>query len=231
MPVSCRQPSVETKQQTGVVTLAIIASDSKMLLMRKLADDLTVAVKRVNEDETIGCLLVLGLGNARESRQKSSARERASAVQCEDNEASQSLDRSGLTRSIAALWQCETPTIAVLGGHIGAAGLELACSCDIRIASHTAEFSFENIACADSNAEGGIWLLPRIVGVSKASELIFSGRIIDVREAQAIGLVSTAVPPEHLMLCAQKRAQSLGINTSQDLRRAKRGLRANQMPR
>ena len=98
------------------------------------------------------------------------------------------------------------PVIAAIAGYCLAGGLELACTCDIRIAA-------ENALIGDAHARFGVFpgggntqRLPRIIGVAKAKELIFSGEPVDAKEAERIGLVNKVVPTASLLEEAKKMA-------------------------
>lgn len=100
------------------------------------------------------------------------------------------------------------PTIAVLNGYTLGGGLEVAMCCDIRIASDNAKFGQPEIGLGFIPGGGGTQRLARLVGVAKAKELVFSGKIIDAEEAYRIGLVNQVVPKEELMSAAIKMAES-----------------------
>ena len=99
------------------------------------------------------------------------------------------------------------PTIAAVNGTAVGAGIAIAAACDIRIASEEARFSaiFRRIGMVAT--DGATWLLPRVVGLAKALELIYSGDIVDARESERIGLVSYVVPADDLMPRARAMAQ------------------------
>jgi len=101
------------------------------------------------------------------------------------------------------------PTIGAINGYCFAAGLETACSLDIRIAADHAEFGFLERRWNIVFGDGGGVRLPMIVGYGRAMELIITGRRIDAEEALRIGLVTEIVPRERLMERARELAQTI----------------------
>ena len=136
--------------------------------------------------------------------------------------------RTGIQRIPLALYNLEVPTIAAVNGPAIGAGCDLACMCDIRIASTKAKFAESFVKLGLIPGDGGAWLLPRVVGMSKAAELTFTGDTIGADEALACGLVSRVVAPEELLPAAQALAARIAANPAPALRMAKRLLREGQ---
>jgi len=133
--------------------------------------------------------------------------------------------RDGIQRVPRALYELEVPIIAAVNGHAIGAGNDLACMCDIRIASTNARFACSFIKLGLLPGDGGAWLLPRVVGRSRAAELAYTGRAIDAQEALAYGLVSRVVLPQELMPTAMALAQEIAAQPGHALRLTKRLLR------
>ncbi|MHA1708945.1 MAG: enoyl-CoA hydratase/isomerase family protein [Candidatus Baldrarchaeia archaeon] len=101
----------------------------------------------------------------------------------------------------------EMPTIAAIHGYALGGGLELALACDIRIAAEGTKMGLPEVRFGLVPDLGGAQRLPRIVGLGKAKELVFTGKIIDAREAERIGLVNMVVSEEKLMEAAEGMAR------------------------
>jgi len=139
--------------------------------------------------------------------------------------------RKGVQRIPLALYQLEVPTIAAVNGPAIGAGCDLACMCDIRIASDQATFAESFVKLGMIPGDGGAWLLQRAVGLSKACEMSFTGDAIDAQEALACGLVSRVVPADSLLDEARALAGRIARNPSNALRMSKRLIREAQQAR
>jgi enoyl-CoA hydratase len=104
------------------------------------------------------------------------------------------------------------PVIAAVNGFALGGGCELAMACDIRVASEKAKFGQPEVKLGVTPGFGGTQRLPRLVGRAKAKELIFTGDMIDAKEAHRIGLVNSVFPPEELMAAAKKLAGQIAAN-------------------
>ena len=117
------------------------------------------------------------------------------------------------------------PVIAAVNGFALGGGNELAMSCDIRICSDNAVFGQPEVGLGITPGFGGTQRLPRIVGVSKAMELILTAKTIKADEAKAIGLVSEVYPAEELMDKAMELAQAIAANAQVAVRQSKAAIR------
>lgn len=136
--------------------------------------------------------------------------------------------RNGIQRLPRALYNLDVPVICAINGPAIGAGLDLTCMCDIRIASEKATFAESFVKVGIVPGDGGAWLLPRAVGMSKAAEMAFTGDSLSAQEALACGLVSRVVAPEKLMEEALNLANKIAANPGGVLRMTKRLLREGE---
>tara|TARA_B100000676_G_scaffold302987_1_gene352818 strand:+ start:663 stop:1475 length:813 start_codon:yes stop_codon:yes gene_type:complete len=105
----------------------------------------------------------------------------------------------GIQRIPKALYALDIPSISAVQGPAIGAGCDLALYCDITICSTAAKFGETFINVGIIPGDGGAWILPRRVGLQRAAELTFTGRVVDGKEATEIGLALECVQPEELM--------------------------------
>ncbi len=116
---------------------------------------------------------------------------------------------------ILAIRQCGRPVVAALNGTVAGAGAVIATACDVRIASDAAKIAFLFTKVGLSGADmGASWLLPRIIGFGRATELLMSGDFIDAQEAYRIGLYNRVVSQETVMDEARAFAAKLAAGPS-----------------
>jgi enoyl-CoA hydratase len=128
--------------------------------------------------------------------------------------------------AIEALWNMSKPSIAMVDGFALGGGLEVACSCDIRIASTRSKFGTPEINLGLIPGYGGTQRLVSLLGYGKALELIMTGEMIGADEAQRIGLVNHVTEPEELNQRVMAMACLIATKSSSTLRVAKETLRS-----
>ncbi len=191
-------------------------------------DQVRAACEEVNADQSIRCVILTGAGRAFSAGGDVKAmknREGAfggGGVGIRDNY------RNNIHRVVRSVYGLEVPSIAAINGAAIGLGCDVACMCDIRIASDTAKLGVTFLKLGIIPGDGGAWLLPRIVGMSRASELLFTGDVIDAKTAAEWGLVSKAVPHETLMDEAMALATRIAQQPPHALRLAKNLLRHGQ---
>lgn len=119
----------------------------------------------------------------------------------------------------------DTPTIAALNGGAAGYGMDLALGCDLRIAAEGAKLSAAYTARGLVPESGGTWLLPRIVGMAKAAELLYTARTLTAADAEELGLVNEVVAGDALLDRARSVADEIAANAPLAVRAAKRMMR------
>jgi len=122
------------------------------------------------------------------------------------------------------LQRFQKPIIAAINGAAVGGGLDLVCACDIRIASDKARFAEVFIRRGLIPAMGGTFFLPRLVGLDKACQLIWTGEMVDASEAERIGLVTKVVPDEELESATRELAEKLAKGPPLAIQKAKRAI-------
>jgi enoyl-CoA hydratase/carnithine racemase len=128
--------------------------------------------------------------------------------------------------AVEALWNLSKPTIAMVDGFALGGGCEVACSCDVRIASNRSTFGTPEINLGLIPGYGATQRLERLVGYGKAHEMIMTGDMVPAEEAHRIGLVNHVVAPEELQSTAFSMAQRIGRKSAHALRVGKEIVRA-----
>ncbi|MCH8254349.1 MAG: enoyl-CoA hydratase family protein [Gemmatimonadetes bacterium] len=126
---------------------------------------------------------------------------------------------------ILAIRECRRPVIAALNGTTAGAGAVIASACDVRIASESAKIAFLFTKVGLCGADMGIaWLLPRIIGFGRATELLMTGEFTDAETALRIGLYNRVVPVDEVLGEARKLAEKLARGPSYALGVTKQSL-------
>ncbi len=214
-------------QQSGsVVTLTFNSPETRNALTDlDLCDAIVAACARMNEDLSVRAAVITGAGSAFSSG--GNLKHMRDKVGTFGGDAAQVRDgyRKGIQRVARAVWECEVPLIAAVNGPAYGAGCDMTCLCDIRIASQKAVFAENFVRVGIIPGDGGAWLLPRQIGLSRAAEMTFTAEPLDAQKALEWGLVSRVVEPEELMSTAHELAERIAANPPRQLRMAKRLMR------
>lgn len=154
------------------------------------------AIRRAQEDDDVRVVVVTGAGRgfcAGADLRAEGSEDRVLRAQASPGERRNSL-RFTVHRVAQALQYLDKPYIAAVNGAAVGAGMDMASMADIRIASDRARFGMSYVNVGLVPGDGGAWLLPRLVGLQKALDLIWSGELFDATEALRIGYVARVVP-------------------------------------
>ena len=160
----------------------------------ELIDELSLALKNINDDKSIRCLIITGAGD-KAFVAGADIKEFMSFNQKEGEQ----LSRSGQEKVFDLLENLSKPAIAAINGFALGGGLELAMACHIRISSTTAKLGLPEVSLGVIPGYGGTQRLAKLVGVGKAYEIILTADMITADEAREIGLINHVCSPEELM--------------------------------
>lgn len=191
-------------------------------------DAFAAACAQINANRAIRCAILTGAGKAFSAGGNVKAMQaREGAFSGSPYDVAQGY-RTNIHRIARALFGLEVPLIAAVNGPAIGLGNDVACFADIRIASESAKFGVTFLKLGLIPGDGGAWLLPRTIGMSRAAQLLFTGDVIDAAMAKDWGLVSDVVPATQLMDAAMALAQRIAQQPPQALRLAKTLLRQGQ---
>ena len=217
-----------TERDGAILTLTMNQPETRNALTGNTAvDEFVQACDAIRRDTSVRAVIITGTGPVFSSggNVKDMQRFFGSTL---SPEVIREEYRNGIQRIPKALYNLDVPTICAINGPAIGAGLDLTCMCDIRIASENATFAESFVKVGIVPGDGGAWLLPRAVGMSKAAEMAFTGEALNAQQALACGLVSRVVPAEALMAEARALAAKIAANPGGVLRMTKRLLREGQ---
>ncbi len=190
------------EKEHGVAILTLNRPDKLNAMNRQLSMELHDAVKQMESDETIGCIVITGAGERAFSAGGDIHEQRENDRLYTQEE----LDARGTIRSRGSyeISACAKPTIGMMNGLAYGGAAVLASSLDMRIGCEHSRFRFLAAAYGRINST---WTLPNQVGWPIAKELLFSARVVEAEEAYRIGLLN------HLVPCAQLREKTMELAT------------------
>lgn len=192
-------------EHTGpVATITMNRPDARNALDMTMRQEMLAALDEVEADAAVRVLILTGSGEhfcaggdvkSMRARRQTAAEGRARVEL--------------LNRMVLRLVDFPRPTIAMVDGYAVGAGTNLALCCDLVVASDRARFGelFNKIGLAPDG--GGTWFLPRLVGLARAKELIFTGDVFDAAEALRMGLINRVVPAAELRAATRALAEKI----------------------
>ncbi|MGL4542222.1 MAG: crotonase/enoyl-CoA hydratase family protein [Polymorphobacter sp.] len=213
----------------GILTLTLNRPEKRNPISElDMIDALVAALERADADIDVRVVILTGAGSAFSSGGDIKKMASGSGLRAALPAQTRRNYRTGIQRLPLLFQSLEVPVIAAVNGPAIGAGCDLACMCDIRIAADTARFAESFVKIGIVPGDGGAWLLQRVVGLSKATEMTLTGMTIDAAEALACGLVSKVVPAAELMDAARVVARMVADNPPHAVRMSKRLIRQSQ---
>ncbi|MBI1250986.1 MAG: crotonase/enoyl-CoA hydratase family protein [Alphaproteobacteria bacterium] len=191
-------------------------------------DEFRAVCRELNADRSVRCAILTGDGRAFSAGGNVKAMKERQGSFGGSPAALREHYRNNIHRIARALYSLEIPLVAAVNGPAIGLGCDVACMADIRIAADNAKFGVTFLKLGLIPGDGGAWLLPRAIGMSRASELLFTGEVIDAHTAASWGLVSRVVSKESLMAEARSLAERIAEQPPQALRLAKTLLKQGQ---
>jgi len=215
------EPAVLFEREGAIAILTLNRPDNRNSMTPELLDGFAARVAEVRALPDVRCVVLAARGNS-----FSAGADFRSQIQREDTGAGLTpAERSfAMYTAFLSLLEVEVPVVAALSGHAVGGGFGLALVCDIRVASETAKYgaNFTRLGLHPGMAIS--YLLPRLVGVPRAAELLFTGRLFDGREGAGMGLFSRAVAPAEVLPAAMALARDIAANAPIAVRLTKRSL-------
>jgi len=216
--------SIIYEKELGVATITLNRPRALNALNAEMIDELLNAVGQAGEDPEVKALLLTGAGRAFCFGADISE---FSLAQGQPGQGSAGNLLLKSQRIIRLLTGMPKPTIAALNGFATGLGLDLALACDLRIAAERAKLGEAFVSMGLVPDGGGTFHLPRLVGLAKAAEMIFTGKAIEASEAERIGLINRVVPTQDLIKCAHELADKLARGPSLAIGLAKEAIWRN----
>ena len=203
------------EKREHITTISLNRPDRLNALNNEMVDELSDAFASEDRDDETRVVVITGVGRAFCS----------GADLREERTGERSKVGHTMADRIFAALDIEKPIIASINGVAVGGGCTMTLSCDIRIASEAAQFQLPFTRLGICTELGSTYLLPRLVGMGKASELLLTSRMIDAKEAKEMGLVNQVVPADRLVEATYEMASSIAKLPPLAVQMNKRGLR------
>ena len=179
---SASAPTLRLTAADRIATITLSRPDARNAVNERMAQELRDACERIRQDDELRVAILTGAGAA-------------FCVGADVDGETLAPDDLARLKAAAAVAAIEKPTIALINGDALDQGLELALACDIRIAASHAKFGLTQVSSGIIPWDGGTQRLTRLIGQSRAMQLILTSRLIDAAEALNIGLLNHAAEP------------------------------------
>lgn len=200
---------IDLQLGAGIATLTLNRPDKRNAMSDAMRSEFTEALERVAADKAIRALVLTGAGKGFCAGGDIAGMERRMNAAAGDVGFNGWHRQQGVHHAQSLLHTMPKPVIAAVNGAASGLGADTALACDFVLASEHAHFSWSYIHRGIIPDGGGMYFLPRRVGLSKAKELIFTGRRVEVDEALALGIVDRKTSAERLLADAQAWAAEL----------------------
>ncbi len=218
MGFECINLSVDSD---GVALLELNRPDRLNSFNRQMIAEWTQALNQIADDSHARVMVLTGAGRAFCAGGDAAD---MTVMQAADNVERKNYLWKEIQKIPLAMERLEIPVIAAINGTARGAGLDMALMCDIRLCAQSSTFAESYINMGLISGDGGSWFLPRVVGASRALEMLWTGCVVDAVEAERIGIVTRVVPDAEVRVEAMKLAHSLAAQPPQAVQMMKRAV-------
>ncbi len=205
-----------TEGPVGVITLD--RPDNRNSMTPELLDAFAAATTSARTDSSVRCIVITGTGTC-----FSSGADFKSTLQRSDGAPH---ERSyAMYAPFLSVLDIEVPVIGALNGHAVGGGFGLALVCDLRVGAERAKYGANFVKLGLAPGMAISYLLPRIVGLPRANELLFTGRLVDGLEAASLGILNRALPDADVLAHAMELARTIAANAPLAVRETKAAIR------
>jgi 2-(1,2-epoxy-1,2-dihydrophenyl)acetyl-CoA isomerase len=202
------------QQEEGIATITLNRPDKLNAWNDQMCQEVEAAIEGVSGDNRIKVLIITGAGKGFSSGADVSVlKDNVQETSIFEGRMGEALRKRVIINHLPVkLRDLNIPVIAAVNGVTAGVGFSIALACDIRIAAEDARFTMVFVKRGLVPDAGATYNLPKIVGISKACELAFTGDFVDAKEAERIGLVSKVVPRDDLMKVTKELANRIAQN-------------------
>ncbi len=211
--------AVLLEHSDAIATITLNRPDNRNSMTPELLDGFAAAVARVKAEPGLRCVIITGTG-----RCFSAGADFKSQIQRAGSEQMPHERSFAMYQPFLSVLDIEVPVIAALNGHAVGGGFGLALVCDLRIAHRDSKYGANFTRLGLHPGMAITYLLPRLVGVSRAAELLFTGRLFSGQEAEAMGLATAATSAAEVMAEANGLAAAIAASAPAAVRMTKRSL-------
>lgn len=224
-------PEVLYAVEAGIATITLNRPERMNTISRPMLSQLSRALLEADRDPAVRVVILTGTGRAfcagldlvGATGGQRVGMDSDGAIGAADRTEAVTLDLK--TAPPTVLFNMDKPTICAINGAAAGYGMDISLGCDIRVMAESSKMAAAFVRRGVVPESGGTWHLPRLLGWSKAAELIFTGRTLPARECQALGLATHVVPDTELAMRARELAAEMAANAPLAVQSAKRLMR------
>ena len=224
-PAADQAAEVLYEAADGVATITLNRPERMNTISGPMLASLSQLPLKANADPTVRVGILTGTGRAFCAGLDLVDATKGSGIGSDKQAQAPSVDLDLRNAPPTVLFAMDKPTICALNGAAAGYGMDTALGCDIRIMGESAKLAAAFVKRGVVPESGGTWILPRLLGWSKAAEIIFTGRTLSAAESLALGLTNEVVPDAELMPRARAVAAEIAANAPLAVQSAKRLMR------